>query len=467
LLSIAIGVAGVSALTAAGADTSDDASWIMYNHDAQGTRFNQVEATIGTSNASGLHVKWQYPTPAPVTGTPIISDGAVYAGDMAGNFYAVKTDGTLLWKKQLDASGITASGAVAGNLVVVGALGGKVYGLNKANGNIVWSMRPDPHPVSAIWGSPTKVGSNLVLGVASNEESAAANPGYPCCSTRGSLVMLDPKTGSILWRTFMITDAQLAAGASGASIWSTPAYDATRKLIYVTTGNNFSQPTTGTSDAIIAVDASTGAIRWVNQRYPNDEWNYRFPASPPDHPDYDFGDSPQVYDLPNGQRVVGAGQKSGFYHVLDATTGNPVNQIQVEPGGSLGGLFADTAVANGVVFANGINWPTPSPTIPPTGGDLIAIAGDGSHELWRYPTPQTPNMSGVAVANGVVYFTSAFFGLFALDASSGALLKALNIGASESGPAVSAGTIYVGVGDALAAGFLGQIGPGSITAIGL
>src|ERR1051325_10540101 len=93
LLSIAIAVAGVSALGAAGADTSDDASWIMYNHDAQGTRFNQAEATIGTGNASGLHVKWQYPTPAPVTGTPVVSDGAVYAGDMAGNFYAGKADG--------------------------------------------------------------------------------------------------------------------------------------------------------------------------------------------------------------------------------------------------------------------------------------------------------------------------------------------------------------------------------------
>jgi polyvinyl alcohol dehydrogenase (cytochrome) len=460
-------ITGVGAITAAHADdATDDASWSMYNHDVAGTRFNAAESTIGTSNASALKVKWQFATPAPVAATPVVEDGFVYAGDLSGAFYAVKTDGTLLWSKQLDPSGISASAAVAGKLVVVGSLGGTVYGINRNDGSIVWSMRPDPHPVAAIWGSPTKIGKYLALGVASNEESAAANPSYPCCSTRGSLVLLDPTTGAVIWQTFMITDTERAAGASGSSIWSTPSYDASRKLIYVTTGNNFSQPTNGTSDAIIAIDAGTGQIKWVNQRYPNDEWNFRFPASP-DHPDFDFGDSPQVYNLPNGRRVVGAGQKSGFYHVVDATTGETINQIQVEPGGSLGGLFADTAVANGVVFANGINWPNPGVGYP-VAGDLIAIAGDGSHELWRFTTQYSPDMGGVAVANGVVYFTSTYSQqLFALDAKTGAPLKALAIGNSESGPAVTGGQIYVGTGDAIGAAFLGQVGPGSITAIGL
>src|SRR5262249_876103 len=151
------------------------------------------------------------------------------------------------------------------------------------------------------------------------------------------------------------------------------------------------------------------------------------------HPDFDFGDSPQVYSLANGRRVVGAGQKSGFYHVVDAATGATINQIQVEPGGSLGGLFADTPVATGGVYANGINWPTPGGSNP-TAGDLIAISGDGSHELWRFPTQFSPDMGGVAVANGVVYFTSTFSQqLFALNATTGALLKAVQVGVSNSG----------------------------------
>ena len=143
-----------------------------------------------------------------------------------------------------------------------------------------------------------------------------------------------------------------------------------------------------------------------------------------------------------------------------------MNQLQVEPGGELGGLFADTAVANGVVYANGINWPggNPAAGIAPTAGDLIAIAGDGSHELWRFTTAGSPDMTGVAVANGVVYFASAFNGnLYALDASSGAQLAAVAIGAAWSGPSVVDGAVYVGTG----VNFGGVSAPGGISALGL
>src|SRR5579871_2068476 len=150
----AILLASAGVITVAVADTAEDAAWTTYNHDFQGTRFNQTETTLSTSNVGGLKVKWTIPTPAPVTGTPVVSsDGFVYAGDMAGNLYALKTNGTLVWSKSIDPSGITASGAVAGNIVVVGALGGNVYGINRSNGSVVWSMRPDSHPVAAIWGS--------------------------------------------------------------------------------------------------------------------------------------------------------------------------------------------------------------------------------------------------------------------------------------------------------------------------
>src|SRR5215471_9959713 len=115
LISGATVLAGAAVITVAVADeSSDDAVWSTYNHDAAGTRFNQTENILSASNVGGLKVKWQIPTPAPVTGTPVVSDGVVYAGDMAGIFYALKTDGTLLWSKSIDPSGITASAAVVG-----------------------------------------------------------------------------------------------------------------------------------------------------------------------------------------------------------------------------------------------------------------------------------------------------------------------------------------------------------------
>jgi polyvinyl alcohol dehydrogenase (cytochrome) len=465
LLGLSVGQTAIGHADDAVDEDSDANDWPTYNRDRTGSRFNSAESTIGTSNASHLKVNWRFPTTAPVSATPVVADDAVYAGDMSGKVYALSRSGALLWSKQL-AGSITASATVAGGVVVVGDLSGNLYGLKRANGAIQWQMKPDAHPLAAIFGSPVKIGKYVAIGVSSNEENAAGNPSYPCCSTRGSLVMVDPKDGSVAWRTFMISDAERAQGSSGASIWSTPTYDPSSKLIYVTTGNNFSQPTTALSDAIVAVDARNGAIVWANQRTANDEWTFHFPTSA-EHPDFDFGDSAQVYKLPNGRKVVGAGQKSGFYHVVDAATGVLVNQNQVEVNGPLGGLFADSAVANGIVFANGINWPTPGVT-PPVAGDLYALSGDSTQVLWHYSVPFGPILGGVAVANSVVYFTATYSQrLFALSATTGSVLAAIPIGVSASGPSVSRGQVYVGGGDALSVGFGAPNAPGAIIALGL
>jgi polyvinyl alcohol dehydrogenase (cytochrome) len=458
-----LSVVGVAGTTFADDDSSDAGAWRMYNYDAKGTRNNQAEGTLCASNVKGLKVKWQYPTAGPVNGTPVVADGVVYVGDGSGAMYALTTSGKLLWKTQVSGP-VSATVTVHGAMLVFGDDAGNLYGLKRSTGAIVWSFRPDANPLAAIFGSGTKVGDNVVIGVASVEEPAAASPGYTCCSTRGSVLLLDPKTGHVIWQTYTVSDAAKANGAAGASVWSSPTYDADTNTIYVTTGNDFATHSS-LSEAFIALDARTGAIRWANQRTPNDTWNYTYPYTP-GHVDSDFGDSPQIYHLKGGRKVVGAGQKSGFYHVLDAATGQLVNQLQVEPGGELGGLFADTAVANGVVYANGINWPggNPAAGIAPTAGDLIAIAGDGSHELWRFTTAGSPDMTGVAVANGVVYFASAFNGnLYALDASSGAQLAAVAIGAAWSGPSVVDGAVYVGTG----VNFGGVSAPGGISALGL
>ena len=61
-----------------------------------------------------------------------------------------------------------------------------------------------------------------------------------------------------------------------------------------------------------------------------------------------------------------------------------------------------------------------------------------------------PVASGIAVANGVVYFTTVASGkLVALDAATGSLLKEIDLGPVWSGPSVSRGRVYVGTGNTL------------------
>jgi outer membrane protein assembly factor BamB len=52
------------------------------------------------------------------------------------------------------------------------------------------------------------------------------------------------------------------------------------------------------------------------------------------------------------------------------------------------------------------------------------------------------------VANGVIYFTTVASGkLIALDATTGDLLKEIDVGPVWSGPSISRGRVYVGTGN--------------------
>ena len=419
--------------------------WTMSNYDPEGTRYNSAEHQLGPRNVGGLKVLWRVPTSGTVTGTPAVSDGVVYAGDLNGDVYAVRADGTVLWTTHVIGR-VSASIAVIRDTLVFGDLAGYIYGLDPRTGAIRWKIRPNPHPIAAIYGSATQVGKYFAIGTTIDAEE----PGVPASAAAGgsgSVLLADPSDGRVIWQTYTVTQAELAQGATGADVWSTPAYDERSGMLYVATGNNFNPPVTPTEDAIIGLDARTGQIRWVDQAYNQDI--FPTPGSPQQDVDYDFGDSPHIYQLAGGETVVGAGNKDGTYYVVDAATGAPVHQLQVEPGGLLGGLFATAAVHNDVVFANGINWPGHDLVtgVPPTAGDLIAIAGDGSRELWRFTTPGSPDLSGVAVANGVIYFQSMTDGnLYALDERTGAELAHVLTGGAHSGPAVVGGRIYLGTG---------------------
>ncbi|MFO0588396.1 MAG: PQQ-binding-like beta-propeller repeat protein [Polyangiaceae bacterium] len=430
----------------------------MYNHDVAGTRFAKEEHRLGPNNVSGLGVRWAFPTAGAVTGTPIVVGNRVYVGDLSGAFHALHArTGESLWDVQL-LGPVSGSALVRGSHVIVGDLAGFVYGINRRTGALDWQVRASEHPWAAVYGSPTPVGDLVAIGVASNEWFApAVVPGYPCCTFRGSVMMLDPADGRVVWQTATITPAEAQAGGSGAPVWSTPTYDPALDLLFVTTGNNYEDPGTSLSDSVLALDPATGAVVWSNQRYANDTWNVAYPPFPP-HPDYDLGDSPQVYRLANGRKVVGAGQKSGFFHVLDAETGAEIATRQFQVAGqALGGMFADSAVAHGTVFANSSNYLAY--------GDVVAFSGDTSQELWRAHIPGGATLSGVAVANGVVYFAALDGSLYAVSAASGQTLARLAIGAATSGPSVSSGRVFVGTGNGLAL-FTGGLGPGSVVALG-
>jgi polyvinyl alcohol dehydrogenase (cytochrome) len=443
----------------------------MYNHDVVGTRFNPAETTLAPESVrQGLSIKWYFHTAGDVYATPSVVNDIVYAGaaeETKGTFYALTKAGKLRWQKTgfgpITASALVTNGTNGKNgLVIFGDHAGFIYGLDRETGQLVWPqppqfVHPNPNSTAAIFGSPILVDGQVVIGISSNEGAAKT-------TFRGSVVSLNPNDGSINWQHYLITDEEQQKGSAGAGVWSTPTYDADTKTIYVTTGNNYTAPATETSDAFVALDAATGQEKWHFQAVKNDKGQI----------EADIGDSPQVYRLSSGEKVVGAGQKkTGVYWVLDANTGALVNDIQAVPSckDSLG-LFADSAISGDVVVVNGVNCKIPAnPPLMPPAGEVIALKKDASGILWEYgPLLIGSVLSGVAVANGVVYFhTSGQFSfLYALDAANGHFLNVVSWSdGGISGPSVSNGQIYVGTGTKFASGFPTQTGLTGIVAIGL
>jgi polyvinyl alcohol dehydrogenase (cytochrome) len=92
------------------------------------------------------------------------------------------------------------------------------------------------------------------------------------------------------------------------------------------------------------MDLNTGKIAWVNQVTPKDVYvvgcNATRENCPKDEgPDFDFGNSPILRDLPGGKSVIVIGQKSGVVWALDPDKkGAVVWQRRVGKGSALGGL---------------------------------------------------------------------------------------------------------------------------------
>jgi polyvinyl alcohol dehydrogenase (cytochrome) len=191
----------------------------------------------------------------------------------------------------------------------------------------------DPHAAGILTGSPQFVparGPNpdlLIVPVSSSEEGMAAVPTYACCSFRGSVVALDARSGAVVWKQHTIqTPAQSTGenrfGPSGAAIWSAPSIDLDSNQLYVTTGDAYSAPADGATDAIVRMDLDDGDIQWVHQGTANDIWTVacmRPNAAADCGPDQDYG-SPAML-LQASEPVLIAGQKSGIVRSFSRLSG--------------------------------------------------------------------------------------------------------------------------------------------------
>jgi polyvinyl alcohol dehydrogenase (cytochrome) len=419
-----------------------------------------------------------------------------------------------------------ATPAVAGQTLVIGTQSGKyqtpdfaaahpelagayVLGVDKATGALLWKTKIESHFAAIVTQSAQVYGNTAFVGVASNEEAFANQDlsggiPYTCCTFRGSLVALDVRTGQIKWKTYMVPGDP---GYSGDAIWgSTPAVDPARNTVYVTTGNDYSLPAdritcvdeaetfaekqacipSNLFDAIVALDMKTGAVKWAFRALESDAWNTDCglpgfseggtnPGNCPEGagPDYDFGQGPMLLRTKiNGKMtdVVGAGEKSGDFLLLNRDTGALIWKTHVGPGGLTGGLQWGSATDGKRIYVAESNSANLS-----TKGYWAALDPSTGQELWRTYDPGTgvggescafifegctwaaigigfgySAQGPVSVANGVVYACSlnpVGANMVAMDAATGQIKWTHASGSScIGGAAIANGTVYWGTG---------------------
>ncbi len=318
--------------------------WLTYGRTQSETRYSPLKQ-IDTTNIGRLGLAWTYTLGAGggnQEGTPLVWNNTLYGITSWSVVYALDArTGKQLWRWDPEVNqtaarprmccGIVNRGlALYNNKIYVPVNDGRLEALDALTGKVVWEARVG---YTQDWYSLTmapRIANGKVL-------IGAAGGDHP---TRGFFDAYDAETGHRLWRFYTVpgnpalpyeNEAMRKAGKTwggdfykmggGGSVWDSMAYDPESDLVYVGTGNAepWVQKFRGAKGmdnlytcSILAVQLSTGQLKWHYQVVPNDNW------------DYDAVQQIMLADLTiNGKprKVLMQAPKDGFFYVLDRITG--------------------------------------------------------------------------------------------------------------------------------------------------
>lgn len=338
--------------TASGVNGASSTEWLSYGHDYFNQRFsplNQIDVH------SVKHLAPAYVFQTGVVGAfesnPLVAGGVMYLTTALDGVIAINaSNGELLWKRNplsgrfRQCCGVVNRGvALSKDFVIFGQLDDRVVALDRNTGVQKWSVLvADNSQGYSVTMAPLVYRDSIIVGVGGGD-----------LGIRGSLMALSVRDGRQLWRWYA-TDAnhwfgpstrlrtdngyldgeaaervrqQFASGwkRGGGGVWTSPAIDASRDTIYLTTGNPWPD-LDGTqrpgdnlyTDCIVALNGSTGKMRWYFQEVPHDTM------------DLDAASPPMLFQTVDerGKRVDAVGEigKTGVFYILNRDTGKIIRQ---------------------------------------------------------------------------------------------------------------------------------------------
>jgi polyvinyl alcohol dehydrogenase (cytochrome) len=383
-------------------------AWNGWGNGLANTRFKpQKTGGLTAADLPKLKLKWAfgYTKTVVLRAQPVVFGHRLFVASESGEIYALDAkSGCTYWTYMAEAPVGTAPSVAAyktpgggnGYAVYLGDRKANVYALDVSSGALLWKRKIDEHRVAGITGAPALYHGRLFVPVQGvGEESIGSTNSYPCCTFRGSVVALDINTGEVVWKAYTVAESQPRGktsagvpifGPSGGGIWSAPTVDPKRDSLYVATGNGYSDPAQPGTDAIIAMDLKTGAVRWMKQVAGPDNWamgcapkNPNNPACPSElGPDYDFSASPTLVHAQDRDVLIAA-QKSGMVFAFDPDKqGEIVWQYRFGKGSGLGGQWG-IAVEGRRFFIGTADLLTPTP------GGMHAIGIADGKPIWEQP----------------------------------------------------------------------------------
>jgi polyvinyl alcohol dehydrogenase (cytochrome) len=489
--------------------------WNGWGLDLLNTRFQTAaQAGISPTNVSQLKVKWAFGFPATLDANahPSLASGRIFIGSTSGTVYSLDAaTGCIRWF--FNAAGGVRTGISIGRVqtefgpryaAFFGDSSAFAYAVDAMTGKQFWKTKVDTFPVARITGSPIFYNNRLYVPVASGEEGAGASPDYECCRFRGSIVALDASTGKQLWKTYTIPDQAHKTkknkigtqlwGPSGAPIWSSPAIDVIHNVLYATSGDNYSDPTSRMSDAFVAFDLDSGKILWSRQMTASDAYTSacRLPdktnCPESNGPDFDFSSGPILVKLASGKRALVAGQKSGLVHAVDPDNqGEVLWSVRVGKGGTNGGVQWGSATDGTNVYVAladlgriVVPYSLSTDVDPKQGGGMFALSLDTGKQVWYTPPAAcgdrkrcSPAQSAAVTAIPGVAFSGSVDGhLRAYSTTDGSILwDADTIGPYQTvngveahggsmdgpGPVIGGGMLFVNSGYSAGGGMPGNV----------
>jgi polyvinyl alcohol dehydrogenase (cytochrome) len=347
----------------------------MRNH----RHLSRQQAGLATADFHNLELAWALAFPnastmraqAAIVGSmvflPVSDYGQLYAIDISTAMPCFRW----VYKNDIPLRTGAAYGVLPGSgrkVLIFGDVAPLVHMIDATTGEEIWHQSVRLTSLSNGTGTPFLYRDRVYVPLSASEINFGADPNHECCKTHGAVFALDAATGRVIWAAHTMQDAKpvrdrgdgkMLWGPSGAPIWNSPSIDEKRGRLYVGTGEATSEPAEPTTDAILAIDLATGAVRWRFQATKDDIFltgcmSNRNGLNCPKYGvflDADFGASTVLVSRPGGRDIVLAGQKSSTLFALDPDTGRVIWSRNFGPGSIAGGIHWGLAYDDTRVFA--------------------------------------------------------------------------------------------------------------------